>query len=318
MSGPSTGGASRDGYGQGLLKLADDPRVVVLEADLGKSTKSCHFREKFPERTVSLGIAEQNMMLVAAGMASSGKIPFASTFAIFTERSFEQIRNGIARPGLPVHICGSHGGVHTGSDGSSAQSIEDLSIFRSIPKMTVIHPCDDISTEELTFQLINNEGPSYMRTVRNKTARIYDEDSIGNVRIGFGSVLKEGTDVAIICCGVMVEQALKASEMLSAEGIDCTVVDMHTIKPIDSGLLKDLAVKCGCFVTAEDHSVIGGLGSAVAEWASKNNPCPIEMIGVPDKFGQSGSPMDMMSEMGLTSEDIHSAAITAINRKNDS
>ena len=140
MSSPSTGGASRDGYGKGLLRIAEDPRVVVLEADLGKSTKSCHFRDKYPERTVSLGIAEQNMMLVAAGMSSSGKIPFASTFAIFTERAFEQVRNGIARPGLPVHICGSHGGIHTGSDGSSAQSIEDLAIYRTIPKMTVVHP----------------------------------------------------------------------------------------------------------------------------------------------------------------------------------
>ena len=318
MSSPSIGGASRDGYGKGLLKLADDPRVVVLEADLGKSTKSCHFRERFPERTVSLGIAEQNMMLVAAGMASSGKIPFASTFAIFTERSFEQIRNGIARPGLCVHICGSHGGVHTGSDGSSAQSIEDLSIFRSIPNMTVIHPCDDLSAEELTVQLVENEGPSYMRTVRNKTTRIYDADSVGDIRIGKGSVLKEGSDVGIICCGVMVEKALKATEMLSKEGVDCTVVDMHSIKPLDADLLRELALKCGCFVTAEDHSVIGGLGSAVAEWVTKNNPCPVEMIGVPDKFGQSGSPGDLMSEMGLTSENIYSAAKSAINRKNDS
>ena len=154
MSSPSSGGASRDGYGKGLLRASKDPRVVVLEADLGKSTKSCNFRAKFPERTVSLGIAEQNMMLVAAGMASSGKIPFASTFAIFTERGFEQVRNGIARPGLSVHICGSHGGIHTGTDGSSAQSIEDLAIFRSIPKMTVIHPCDDVSAEELTAQLV--------------------------------------------------------------------------------------------------------------------------------------------------------------------
>ena len=172
MSAPSSGGASRDGYGKALLRLSDDPRVVVLEADLGKSTKSCHFREKFPERTVSMGIAEQNMMLVAAGMASSGKVPFASTFAIFTERAFEQVRNGIARPGLKVHICGSHGGIHTGTDGSSAQSIEDLSIYRTIPKMTVIHPCDDLSAEELTVQLLDASGPSYMRTARNKVPRM--------------------------------------------------------------------------------------------------------------------------------------------------
>ena len=167
MSAPSTGGASRDGYGSALLKLASDPRVVVLEADLGKSTKSCLFRAEHPERTVSMGIAEQNMMLVSAGMASSGKIPFASTFAIFTERAFEQVRNGIARPGLVVHICGSHGGIHTGTDGSSAQSIEDLGIYRTIPNMTVLHPCDDLSAEELTIQLLNHDKPSYTRTARN-------------------------------------------------------------------------------------------------------------------------------------------------------
>ena len=217
MSAPSTGGASRDGYGKGLLRIAGDPRVVVLEADLGKSTKSCHFREQYPDRTVSLGIAEQNMMLVAAGMASSGKIPFASTFAIFTERAFEQVRNGIARPGLPVHICGSHGGIHTGSDGSSAQSIEDLAIYRTIPKMTVIHPCDDISAEELTSQLIDLNGPSYMRTVRNKVSRMYEDGS--TLRIGKGSVLREGGDVAIISCGVMVSIADSAAETLANEGI---------------------------------------------------------------------------------------------------
>ena len=188
MSAPSTGGASRDGYGEGLLRLASDPRVVVLEADLGKSTKSCHFRSQYPSRSFSMGIAEQNMMLVAAGMASSGKIPFASTFAIFTERAFEQVRNGIARPELTVHICGSHGGIHTGTDGSSAQSIEDLAIYRTIPKMTVIHPCDDISAEELTAQLIDLNGPSYMRTARNKVPRMYEDGS--KLRIGSGSVLR--------------------------------------------------------------------------------------------------------------------------------
>ena len=162
MSAPSTGGASRDGYGEGLLRLASDPRVVVLEADLGKSTKSCHFRSQYPSRSFSMGIAEQNMMLVAAGMASSGKNPFASTFAIFTERAFEQVRNGIARPELTVHICGSHGGIHTGTDGSSAQSIEDLAIYRTIPGMTVITPSDDLSAQELTVQLLDHKGPTYM------------------------------------------------------------------------------------------------------------------------------------------------------------
>ena len=316
MSAPSSGGASRDGYGKGLLRLSDDPRVVVLEADLGKSTKSCHFREEFPDRTVSMGIAEQNMMLVAAGMASSGKIPFASTFAIFTERAFEQVRNGIARPGLEVHICGSHGGIHTGTDGSSAQSIEDLAIYRTIPKMTVIHPCDDLSAEELTVQLLDIGGPSYMRTARNKTPRMYDDQSKMELKIGVGSVLEDGGDVAIIACGVMVEQARKASSILAEEGIGCTVVDMHTIKPLDTKLLSKLAERCGCFVSAEDHSVIGGLGSAISEWLSTNKPSPLEMVGVRDRFGESGGSTALMEELSLTSEAICRAAKKSISRKN--
>ena len=316
MSAPSSGGASRDGYGKGLLRLSDDPRVVVLEADLGKSTKSCHFRAEFPDRTFSMGIAEQNMMLVAAGMASSGKIPFASTFAIFTERAFEQVRNGIARPGLEVHICGSHGGIHTGTDGSSAQSIEDLAIYRTIPKMTVIHPCDDLSAEELTVQLLDIGGPSYMRTARNKTPRMYDDQSKMELKIGVGSVLEDGGDVAIIACGVMVEQARNASSILAEEGIDCTVVDMHTIKPLDTKLLSKLAERCGCFVSAEDHSVIGGLGSAISEWLSTNKLSPLEMVGVRDRFGESGGSAALMEELSLTSEAICRAARKSINRKN--
>jgi len=318
MSIPSVGGASRDGYGKALLRLSEDPRVVVLEADLGKSTKSCHFRESFPDRTISMGIAEQNMMLVAAGMASSGKVPFASTFAIFTERAFEQVRNGIARPGLSVHICGSHGGIHTGTDGSSAQSIEDLAIYRSIPKMTVVHPCDDLSAEELTVQLLGIEGPSYTRTVRNKVTRMYDDESKLDLKIGVGSVLEEGADVAIFACGVMVEQACNASSTLSEEGINCTVVDMHTIKPLDTELLSKLAETCGCFVSAEDHSIIGGLGGALSEWLTTNKPIPLEMVGVRDRFGESGDTSDLMHEVGLTSEAICKAARISINRKNAS
>ncbi len=318
MSAPSNGGASRDGYGKALLRLSDDPRVVVLEADLGKSTKSCHFREKFPDRSFSMGIAEQNMMLVAAGMASSGKVPFASTFAIFTERAFEQVRNGIARPGLNVHICGSHGGIHTGTDGSSAQSIEDLSIYRTIPKMTVIHPCDDLSAEELTVQLLGLSGPSYMRTARNKVPRMYDDQSKLGLKIGVGSILEEGDDVAIIACGVMVELARNASSILANEGIDCTVVDMHTIKPLDYEMLSTLAERCGCFVSAEDHSVIGGLGGALSEWISSNKLIPLEMVGVRDRFGESGATTDLMEEVGLTCEAICEAARNSINRKNTS
>ena len=315
MTAPSSGGASRDGYGEGLLRLAEDSRVVVLEADLGKSTKSCHFRTQNPDRAISLGIAEQNMMLVAAGMASSGKIPFASTFAIFTERAFEQVRNGIARAGLTVHICGSHGGIHTGTDGSSAQSIEDLAIYRTVPGMTVLHPCDDLSAEELTVQLLGHSGPSYMRTARNKTPRIYDEESVAEISIGKGSIIREGSDVCILSCGVMVSESLAAADDLNSDGISAAVVDMHTLKPIDRGLIDRFASQCGCIVTVEDHSIIGGLGSAVAEHLSGGLPVPIEMVGVNDQFGESGSPEELMSKLGLCSKDIQNAAHEAIRRK---
>ena len=315
MTAPSFGGASRDGYGNGLLRLAEDSRVVVLEADLGKSTKSCHFRTQNPDRTISLGIAEQNMMLVAAGMASSGKIPFASTFAIFTERAFEQVRNGIARAGLTVHICGSHGGIHTGTDGSSAQSIEDLAIYRTVPGMTVLHPCDDLSAEELTVQLLGHSGPSYMRTARNKTPRIYDEESVAELSIGKGSIIKEGSDVCILSCGVMVSESLAAADGLNSDGISAAVVDMHTLKPIDRDLIDRLASQCGCIVTVEDHSIIGGLGGAVAEHLSGGLSVPVEMVGVNDQFGESGSPEELMSKLGLCSKDIQNAAHEAIRRK---
>ena len=315
MSAPSSGGASRDGYGAGLLRIAGDPRVVGIEADLGKSTKSCHFRSEYPSRSFSMGIAEQNMMLVAAGMASSGKVPFASTFAIFTERAFEQVRNGIARSGLTVHICGSHGGIHTGTDGSSAQSIEDLAIYRTIPGMAVMHPCDDLSAEQLTTQLLDYEGPTYMRTARNKTPRIYDVDNVTALRIGQGSVIREGDDVCIIACGVMVNEAVNAAEKLAVNGVQASVVDMHTLKPLDRDLIDTMSATCGCLVTAEDHSVIGGLGAAVAEYLSRIDAVPLEMVGVDDKFGQSGEPLELMQSLGLTSDDITESAMRAIGRK---
>ena len=308
MSAPSIGGASRDGYGKGLLRIADDPRVVVIEADLGKSTKSCHFRTQYPSKSFSVGIAEQNMMLVAAGMAASGKVPFASTFAIFTERAFEQVRNGIARPELTVHICGSHGGIHTGTDGSSAQSIEDLAIYRTIPGMTVMHPCDDLSAEELTVQLLEHRGPTYMRTARNKTPRIYDQSSARKLRIGRGSVLRTGGDVCIIACGVMVSQALTAANELAVDGIKASVIDMHTLKPLDKVLVDSMAESCGCFVTAEDHSVIGGLGGAVAEALAEHRPTPMKRLGMQDCFGESGDNGDLLEKYGLTPRHVAAAA----------
>jgi len=315
VSAASSGGASRDGYGSALLEMVDDDNVVVLEADLGKSTKSCLFRQEKPSHTVSLGIAEQNMMLVAAGMATSGYVPFASTFAIFTERGFEQVRNGIARPNIVVHICGSHGGIHTGTDGSSAQSIEDLAIYRTLPNMTVIHPCDDISTKALTLSLRHHQNPSYMRTARNKVMRAYTEESANQLEIGKGHVHRTGNDVAIIACGVMLNEAKNAAEILSNNGIEATVVDMHTIKPLDSELVDKLAQECGAIVTAEDHSVIGGLGGAVSECVVSMNPVPIERIGVQDRFGESGGSDELLELLGMKADDIVSAAHRAIERK---
>jgi transketolase len=306
--------ATRDGYGQGLLDLGGNEKVVVLEADLGKSTKSLHFRKAYPNRTISCGIGEQNMLLVAAGMAASGYIPFASTFAIFTERAFEQMRNGVARPNLAVHLCGSHGGTHTGTDGSSAQSIEDLAIFRTLPNVVVMHPCDDVSTRALTMQLPALGKPSYMRTARNKTPVLYDgrEDEI---KIGKGIVLKEGTDVAIVACGVLVSESLKAAEALEADGIHATVVDMHTLKPIDGELIDKIVAQCGALVTAEDHNVIGGLGSAVAEHLVSNTFAPLEIVGVPDRFGESGQADEMLEVMQISAHYIALAAKKVISRK---
>ena len=307
--------ATRDGYGQALLDLAGNEKVVVLEADLGKSTKSLHFRKAHPERTVSCGIGEQNMLLVGAGLASSGFIPFASTFAIFTERAFEQMRNGIARPNLAVHLCGSHGGTHTGTDGSSAQSIEDLAVFRTLPNVIVLHPSDDVSTRLLTMELAETNAPSYMRTARNKTPVLYDDVDPSVIQIGKGIELLDGKDVAIIACGVLVSESLKAAEMLQKEGIHATVVDMHTLKPLDGELIDALVQRCGAFVTAEDHNVIGGLGSAVAEYLVSNTMAPLEMVGVKDRFGESGQADEMLDLMEISSEFIAKAAKRALSRK---
>jgi transketolase len=306
--------ATRDGYGDALLELASNPNVVVLEADLGKSTKSLHFRKAHPERTVSCGIGEQNMLLVGAGLAASGYIPFASTFAIFTERAFEQMRNGVARPNLAVHVCGSHGGTHTGTDGSSAQSIEDLAIYRTLPNVIVMHPSDIVSTKVLTMQLAETNAPSYTRTARNKTPVLY-EGREGDIQIGKGIVLSEGSDVAIVACGVMVSESMKAAEALANEGIHATVVDMHTLKPLDGDLIDRLVASCGAIVTAEDHSVIGGLGGAVAEHLTANIFAPLERVGVQDRFGESGQSDEMLEVMQISAPFIAEAAKRAIARK---
>ncbi|DAC15907.1 MAG TPA: transketolase family protein [Candidatus Poseidoniaceae archaeon] len=306
--------ATRDGYGAALMELASNGKVVVLEADLGKSTKSQLFRKAHPERTISCGIGEQNMLLTAAGLASSGYIPFASTFAIFTERAFEQMRNGVARPNLAVHLCGSHGGTHTGTDGSSAQSIEDLAIYRTLPNVTVLHPADDVSTKLLTKQLAAHNGPSYTRTARNKTPVLYDGRE-NEVAIGKGIVHGSGEDVTIVACGVMVSRSIDAAELLREEGINATVVDMHTLKPLDTELLDRLSAKSGCMVTAEDHSIIGGLGGAVAEHLVSSQPVPLERVGVNDRFGESAQAEEMLEMMGLTASNVAEAAKRAMSRK---
>ncbi|MCH1527209.1 MAG: hypothetical protein L7S49_03245, partial [Candidatus Poseidoniaceae archaeon] len=212
------------------------------------------------------------------------------------------------------HLCGSHGGTHTGTDGSSAQSIEDLAIYRTLPNVVVMHPCDDVSTKELTKQLPSLGQPSYTRTARNKTPVLYDGRE-NEIRIGKGIVLSEGSDVAIVACGVLVHEAMDAAKALSDEGISATVVDMHTIKPLDTDLLDDLAKKCGAVVTAEDHSIIGGLGGAVAEHLISSHPVPMERIGVPDRFGESAGSEEMLEMMGLKSHHISDAAKKAIARK---
>jgi transketolase len=225
------------------------------------------------------------------------------------------MRNGVARPNLAVHLCGSHGGTHTGTDGSSAQSIEDLAVFRTLPNVVVLHPCDDVSTRALTMQLADTNSPSYMRTARNKTPVMYDDAAEGTIQIGKGVQLKDGTDVAIIACGVMVSESIKAAEALAAEGVSAAVIDMHTLKPLDGDLIDSLVSRCGALVTAEDHNVIGGLGSAVAEHLVANTFAPLEMVGVPDRFGESGQADEMLEVMNISSPYIAVAARKAISRK---
>ncbi len=308
MSGRS---ASRDGYGKALLELAGRDEIVVLDADLGKSTRSSWFSDHHPERSFSLGIAEQNMVSVAAGLASCGFMPFASTFAIFLERAFEQIRNSVVRPGLPVHFCGSHGGIHTGSDGSSAQSIEDIAIFRSLPRLTVTHPCDERSAHALVIQSCELDRPSYMRTTRNPSPVIYSDGD--SVLLGQANILRPGNDVAIMAMGVMVHRAIEAAEILAKEGVQARVIDVHTLAPLDVTTITSAALECGAIVTCEDHHVVGGLGSAVAEAVTTSFPVPVMRVGVGDRFGESGPSDDLLDHLGLSIEAIVGAAHSAMN-----
>lgn len=308
--------ATREAYGKALKELAAiNKKVVVLDADLSKSTKTADFKAVAPERFFNMGIAEGNMMGVAAGMSTCGKIPYVSTFAMFAAgRAFEQIRNSICYPNLNVKICATHAGLTVGEDGASHQAIEDISLMRSVPNMTVINPADDIETEAAIKAISEYNGPCYVRLGRMAVDRVNDIENY-KFEIGKGVKLAEGKDVTIIATGIMVEAALKAKNELKVEGIEATVINIHTIKPIDSELIIESAKNTGAIVTAEEHNIIGGLGSAVAEVVSENYPVPVLRVGVKDTFGESGKPNELLVKYGLTSDDIKKMVKKAVSLK---
>ena len=310
----SSGDSLRESFGKKLTSLADKyPKVVVLDADIAGGTGIHHFRNRYPDRFIQCGIAEQNMMAMAGGLAAVGLVPIVTTFAVFMLRAIEQARLSIAYADMNVKIVASHPGLDTGPDGGSAQCLEDLACFRSIPNMIVISPCDPIEMDQATEAILNYVGPVYMRTGRSDTKKILNNEY--KFEIGKGRVIKDGKDVTIVACGVEVSRALEAAESLEVSGISARVVNMSTIKPIDSELLEKCAIETGAFVTAEDHNVIGGLGGAVAESLAKSRPCPIEFIGAQDVFGESGEPSELAEKYQQTAEFIVIAAKKAINRK---
>lgn len=304
--------ATREAYGVALAKAGErNSKVVVLDADLSKSTKTDVFAKAFPERFFDMGIAEQNMYGVAAGLAASGKIPVASTFAMFAAgRAFEIIRNSICYPKLNVKVCATHAGLTVGEDGASHQAIEDIALMRAVPNMTVINPADGVSTEKLVAAAIEMYGPCYIRLGRAAVPNFYPEDAV--VEIGKGCELKAGTDVTIIATGIMVNEAMIASENLAAKGISVRVIDMHTIKPIDESIIVKAATETKLIVTAEEHNIIGGLGSAVAEVLTEKAPIKQVRIGVKDTFGESGKPNELMEKYGLTAKHIEDAIVAAL------
>ncbi|MGV8146119.1 MAG: transketolase family protein [Alkaliphilus sp.] len=297
--------ATRDAYGKALISLGkSNSNVVVLDADLSKSTKTAEFSATFPKRFFNMGIAEQNMMGVAAGFATVGKIPFVSTFAIFaTGRAFEIIRNSIAYPKLNVKICATHAGITVGEDGASHQALEDIACMRAIPNMTVIVPADAIETNAAIHAIAKLDGPVYVRLGRLAVPVINDSETY-SFKLGKGVTLKEGKDVTIIATGMMVSEALKASDSLKEQGINVGVVNIHTIKPIDKELIIKKAKETSAIITAEEHNIIGGLGSAVAEVLSENYPVLMKRIGINDSFGESGKPKDLVEKYKLTASQI--------------
>lgn len=307
--------ATRDAYGKALVKLGDlREDIVVLDADLSKSTKTSEFAKTFPTRFFNMGIAEQNLIGTACGMATAGKIPFASTFAMFaTGRGFEIIRNSVCYPNLNVKICATHAGISVGEDGASHQSVEDIAIMRAVPNMTVLVPCDAVETEKMIFEIVNHKGPAYVRLGRSAVPQVFGEDY--DFELGKGVILREGADATIIACGIMVNEAINASKLLKEEGISVRVVNMSTIKPIDEELIIESAKRTGAIVTVEEHNVVGGLGSAVSEIVSENYPVLVKKIGINDVFGQSGKPKQLMEEYGLTVENIINKVKEAIKAK---
>ncbi len=295
--------ATRASYGETLAEIGEDKKIVVLDADLAEATKTGIFAKKYPERFFDMGISEQDMMSTAAGLASAGQIPFVSTFAMFAAgRAYDQIRNSICYPKMNVKICATHAGVTVGEDGATHQMIEDLSLMRTLPNMTVICTSDDTETKWVVKEIAKYEGPVYLRLCRLATPIIYGEAQ--EFKIGKGIQIGEGTDATVIATGVVVSEALKAKEELEKEGINIRVVDMHTIKPIDKELIIKCAKETKKIITIEDHSIIGGLGSAVCEVLSEEAPTKVIRMGVKDTFGKSGKAEQLLDYFGLTAKQI--------------
>ena len=306
--------ATRESYGAALAELGEKYDFVVLDADLAEATKTCVFKKKFPERFFDCGIAEGNMMCVAAGIATTGKPVFASTFAMFAAgRAFEQVRNGIGYPHLNVKIGATHAGITVGEDGATHQCNEDIALMRTIPGMTILNPADAVEARAVVEAALNINGPVYMRFGRFAAPIFNGEDY--KFELGRGVVLADGTDITLVATGYMVHLAMEAREMLAAEGISAAVINIHTIKPLDADLLVSYAKKTGAMVTAEEHSVIGGLGAAVAEAVSEACPTIIRRVGVNDTYGKSGPVPALLEEFGLTAKHIYEEAKKALELK---
>lgn len=307
--------ATREAYGNALAEFGEKYDFVVLDADLAAATKTGVFKKKFPERHFDCGIAEGNMMVVAAGLAATGMVPFVSTFAMFAAgRAFEQVRNAIGYPHLNVKIGATHAGISVGEDGATHQCCEDIATMRSIPGMTIINPADAVEARACVEAAINFDGPVYMRFGRLAIPTLFDKDTY-KFEIGKGVMMSEGKDVSIFATGLMVGMALEAKEMLKNDGIDAEVINIHTIKPLDTEMVIKSAQKTGAVVTAEEHSIIGGLGSAVAECLSETCPTPVMRVGVQDTYGRSGKVPPLLEMYGLTPAAIAEKAKAAVALK---